>query len=230
MAVDMKLKPGMQEWIQQRVDPLNLPNNEDRERNLKFLRGEGTLTVGQVRELSRRIQIPFGYFFLDTPPQETLPILQYRTVANAHVENPSRNLIDTISFARIIQGCVQNSREEQEYPILGFVGSEQSNAQDFRVEETAANVRRVLGLSDTWNTRAKKKDSVLRKLREVAQDTGIVVVLDKYVRHDKTRPLDVNEFRAFCFSDSIAPLIFVNRNDTVGAQLFSLCTKSFIYL
>lgn len=221
MAVNMSLNPGMRDWIRERVDFQRLDDPKwEKARN--FLRGEGDLSVGQVEKLSKRVQIPFGYFFLETPPEENLPILQFRTVDNAFVKHPSRDLIDTVSFARNIQSCVYDMRKSQEFAQLSYVGAEEGAARAFLVDDAAARIRTALGLREDWSTRLGTAESALNKLRKAAQQIGIIVMIDSMVRHSTNRPLDVEEFRAFCFADEFAPLIFLNGNDTKGAQVFSL--------
>ncbi|WP_420897457.1 ImmA/IrrE family metallo-endopeptidase [Bifidobacterium samirii] len=47
-------------------------------------------------------------------------------------------------------------------------------------------------------------------------------MVDSKVGTANSRRLDVSEFRAFVLLDKVAPLIFINRNDSYTAMLFSL--------
>ncbi|MCC9218789.1 ImmA/IrrE family metallo-endopeptidase [Escherichia coli] len=40
--------------------------------------------------------------------------------------------------------------------------------------------------------------------------------------NNNKRKLDTREFRGFCISDSVAPIIFVNSSDALSAQVFTL--------
>lgn len=41
---------------------------------LDWIHGEKKPTVRQLEEFSKKVYLPFGYFFLPEPPQEKLPI------------------------------------------------------------------------------------------------------------------------------------------------------------
>ena len=70
-------------------------------------------TFSRLEAVSSHIHIPIGYFFLDTPPEEDIPLLKFRTVANATSDNPSRELIDTInSMENIVDWMRENLRAE----------------------------------------------------------------------------------------------------------------------
>ncbi|MFG6363501.1 MAG: Zn peptidase, partial [Schaedlerella sp.] len=65
--------------------------------------GEKPLTFNQVEDMSKKTNIPFGYFFLDKPPVEECSIVEYRAVDSAMIAEPSRNLMDTVDLMTDIQ-------------------------------------------------------------------------------------------------------------------------------
>ena len=62
----------------------------------KWRSGDSQPTFNQLEKVSKALGIPFGYFFLQTPPNEDLSIVEYRTIDSIALEKPSRNLIDTL--------------------------------------------------------------------------------------------------------------------------------------
>ena len=62
-----------------------------------WITGEKKPTFNQVEKISKATGIPLGYFFLQVPPVEDISLVQYRTIDSVALDNPSRNLIDTLN-------------------------------------------------------------------------------------------------------------------------------------
>jgi len=101
----------------------------DRRKFKSFSKGIGEIkpTFKQIETLSNQTNIPFGYFFLQEPPVEDTKILEYRTINSIELENPSRELIDTIDNMESIQEWMRNYQIKQGYNTLDIVGSAKDN-------------------------------------------------------------------------------------------------------
>jgi hypothetical protein len=66
---------------------------------------------------------PLGYFFLEAPPDETLPIPDFRTQGDVPIARPSPNLIDTLQAMRRRQAWMREFLIDEGQDPLGFVGS-----------------------------------------------------------------------------------------------------------
>ena len=212
-----KLTPEVSRWMLDHVD-LSLIREKDKKRDLAYLQGERGITLKQLESLSRRVHIPVSYFLVSTPPEEEFPIMQYRTVDLLQPENPSRELIDTITRMEWIQDWIKDERTADEMDSLEVVGS---ISPDDSVMTAARQVRNLLDLSLLWFHNRKKYSTVFSEMRDKIGHWGITVILDTNAGHS-SRPLLIEEFRAFAMCDDQAPVIFINANDTIGAQLFSL--------
>lgn len=181
--------------------------------------GEKQPTFNQLESFSNNTHIPIGYFFLLQPPKEECEILQFRTVDSIALQNPSRNLLDTVRQMENIQEWMKEFLLSINSDPIGFVGSiDQSKS----INITATNVREVLGITKNWFTSIKGPESSFKFLRQKMSALGIIVMVNGIVGSNTHRSLDIEEFRAFTLVDSHAPLIFVNAVDSKGGKLFSL--------
>lgn len=181
-------------------------------------RGEA-LTLRQLEALAKTTSTPLGYFFLPEPPEERLPIPDFRTVPGSQVRRPSPNLLETVQTMQQRQGWMRDFLIEQGQEPLAFIGS--VTLQD-DPDQVASKIRAVLSLPNDWARREPTWTEALRALREEAEDAGILVVINGVVGNSTRRKLDVNEFRGFVLADQYAPLIFINGADARAAQMFTL--------
>ncbi|MCH9036042.1 MAG: helix-turn-helix transcriptional regulator, partial [Chloroflexi bacterium] len=59
-------------------------------------RGDARPTMRQADTLAQRLYIPFGYLYLSTPPVESLPLPDLRTVAGATPRQPSPAFLEVL--------------------------------------------------------------------------------------------------------------------------------------
>lgn len=162
---------------------------------------------------------PLGYFFLDVPPEEKLPIPDYRTVSDRPVGRPSPNLLETIQVILRRQAWMRDQLIEQGQRELDYVGSIK---QSQNVVSVAARIKARLGLTSDWSERQATWEDALRTLRATAERIGILVAANSVVGLNSHRPLDPDEFRGFVLCDPYAPLVFINSADSKSAQMFTL--------
>ncbi len=188
--------------------------------NIKqWLAGTKTPTFNQIEEFSRKSNIPLGYFFLQTPPKEEIKLLDYRTVDSVELANPSRNLIDTIYEMENVKEWMKEYRQETGFDVLPFVGSLKGSND---VEFIAKRIREDIDLSITWYSKCSNKSDAFNHIRNLLEESGILVMLNGVVGKNTHRALSIDEFRAFTMVDDWAPLIFINSVDSQSAKIFSL--------
>lgn len=187
-----------------------------------WLEGKREPTLNQLEQLSKKAQIPFGYFFLNEPPQEDLPLLKFRTVNNHQITQPSRNLIETIHDMETKQAWLSEYRQQQGLEKNFFVGAGRTKInQVLSNDAKAETIMTALGISAGWNFR-KGTLNRFDYLRTKLDDIGVTVMYSGQVQNNTRRTLDQYEFRAFALTDDYAPFIFINSNDSFKAMLFSL--------
>lgn len=185
----------------------------------RWEQGEAQPTLKQLEDFARATHTPVGYFFLQEPPVEAVPIPDMRTIANVPAGRPSPNLLDTIYACQLRQDWYRDYALTMGEPRLEWVGS--ARVDDNPVE-TAARMRAALRFDlderaqvDTWT-------EALRRFIEQAEDLGALVMVSGIVGNNTHRKLDPHEFRGFALADELAPLVFVNGADTKAAQMFTL--------
>lgn len=217
-TVNIDIAPSIIDWIFNHIREDKL-NTSIRDTLNKWKAGEKKPTFNQLETLSKQINIPFGYFFLQEPPDEDNKILEYRTVDSVELQNPSRELIDTITNMENVQEWMRNNQIMQGYSPLGIVGS-MKNIQSS--QSIAARIREDMGLQLDWYHTMEDSHNSFKYLRSIMEDLGIIIMLNGVVGQNTRRPLNIEEFRAFTLLDEYAPLIFINSNDSSNGKSFSL--------
>ena len=184
---------------------------------------QGTLkpTFTELEKFSKKTHTPIGYFFLSEPPNERMPssISDFRVVGNAEIVNPSINLLDTVYLCQQRQDWYREEVIAAGEQPLSFVGSLTTSEDETRAAET---IRSALNFDVTSRTENQSKNGALNEFIERADTLGILVMVSGCVGSNTHRGLDVEEFRGFALSDSLAPLVFINNKDARAAQMFTL--------
>lgn len=181
-------------------------------------RGEKQPTFKQVEAFAKATYTPFGFMFLIEPPEEHLPIPDFRTVVR-RPKRPSPDLLDTIYAMQRRQDWLREERIDGEADPLEFVGNADLNEDPTAVGQ---EMRRTLGLDDGWAGDVPSWQEAVTELRRRIEGIGVMAVINGVVGNNTHRKLDVEEFRGFALTDRYAPLIFVNGVDARSAQMFTL--------
>ena len=219
MTIRVEVKPELLRWARERA-AMDASTLVERLPQLPaWERGEVQPTLKQLEKFAQATHTPIGFLFLAEPPIEQVPIPDFRTVANQHLEHPTPDLLDTIYICQQRQEWYRDfMRSEREDP-LPFVGS--ANLES-GIETTAASIRSALGFDVHERRQMPTWTEALRRFIVQADELGILVMINGVVGSNNRRKLDPQEFRGFALSDPLAPLVFINGADTKSAQMFTL--------
>jgi Zn-dependent peptidase ImmA (M78 family) len=181
--------------------------------------GEAKPTLKQVEDYAKTTQTPFGYMFLDKPPNEPLPIPDFRTMQGRHIARPSPNLLEMIYACEQRQDWFRGYVRSNGWPELTFVGS---MTPDTAVITAAREIRKALSFDLEARRNCSTWTEALRMFIGLADSLGILVMTSGIVMNNTHRKLNPKEFRGFALSDKVAPLVFVNGADSKSAQMFTL--------
>ena len=81
------------------------------EQHQRWRSGASLPTVKDIRTISDRLQVPFGYFFLSQPIDDTPPVCAHRTIGSRDIDRkPSRDLVDTVYAMSALQDWARQDR------------------------------------------------------------------------------------------------------------------------
>ena len=213
------VKPELLRWAceRARVDPAALA--ERLPQLPAWERGEGQPTLRQLEAFAKATHTPVGLLLLPEPPDEQLPIPDFRTIADEPIGRPSADLLDTLYL------CQQRQAWYHDFALVAgdrpreFVGSARLT---HGIEAVAEDIRKSLGFDLEERRRLPTWTDALRRFIGQADGAGILVMVSGVVGSNNRRKLDPGEFRGFALVDDLAPLVFINGADTKTAQMFTL--------
>ncbi len=181
--------------------------------------GELSPTMKQLEAFAHATYTSFGLLLLPEPPQEQLPIPDFRTIAGRTIRRPSPNLLDTIYICQDRQDWYLEFAHEEGRTRLPFVGSLTLQTP---IPEAAARMRQALQFDLADRRDCPTWTEALRRFVALVDKSGVLVMSNSVVQNNNHRKLNVEEFRGFALSDQVAPLIFINGADSKSAQMFTL--------
>lgn len=167
--------------------------------------------------LAKLLHVPFGFFYLRTPPQADLPLPDFRGFDRSY--KPTSDLLELLNDILVKQDWFREHEKEAGSPSLKFVGSFTIQGS---VEEVAAAIVGRLGISDKLRESASTWSDYLTLLSKRAEQAGILVMRSGVVGNYSNRPLDTKELLGFAIADPVAPVVFVNSADYLASQIFTL--------
>ena len=221
--MNLTLKPKVLRWARERagLDPAALAKkvggNVTAER-VEQWEGTGTLTFTQAKRLAHVTHTPEGFLYLPEPPDDRLPIPDFRTVGDQPVRRPSPDLLDSVQMMQRRQAWMRDFLIEEGEPPLPFVGSATLGTPP---EKVALEIRATLGFAGGWAREENTWTEALMHFRQRIEEAGVLIVVNGVVGNNVYRKLSPDEFRGFVLSDPYAPLVFINGADFKAAQMFT---------
>ncbi len=183
-----------------------------------WVKGEKYPTVKQLEDFTHKVYVPFGYLFLQNPPEENIPIPFFRT-GKKQINKVSLNVFHTIQIIQDRQNWLSEYLEELDFPNLDFVGK-------FSVKnnylEIVNDIRETLKLEIDWANKHNTWEQALDYLTTQVEEIGIIVTFNGIVGTNTRRKIEVEECRGFALVDKKAPFLFLNAADAKAAQMFTL--------
>ncbi|HUZ10651.1 MAG TPA: helix-turn-helix transcriptional regulator [Acidimicrobiales bacterium] len=138
--------------------------------------GERAPTLKQLEDLARATHTPVGFLFLSEPPEEQVPIPDYRTMDDVGVRRPSPDLLDTIFECQQRQEWYRDFAQVTREDPVAFVGSLTTSVP---VVEAAEQIRATLRFDP--GERGHTWSDALRTLVDHAEELGVLVMVSGVV-------------------------------------------------
>ena len=216
-----RLQPAVLRWARERADfdtaALAAKMKVAPERVLAW-ETTGMISVSQADRLARYTHTPVGYLYLREPPDDDLPIPDFRR-PDGRPRRTSPDLLDTVYLMSRRQAWMREEMLKDGAEPLPLVGCCDRHGAP---EDAASAMREHPALGLGWVARQSSWTNALRHLRERAEEPGILAVFNGVVGNNSHRKLDRSEFQGFALIDPYAPLVFVNGADFKAAQMFTL--------
>ncbi|GAA0734237.1 ImmA/IrrE family metallo-endopeptidase [Aquimarina litoralis] len=184
----------------------------------EWVAGTKKPTIKQLENFTHKVHVPFGYMFLNEPPQEEIPIPFFRT-GSSQREAVSLNVYHTIQIIKERQNWLTNYLQESEYPDLEFVGK-YTVESDYK--EVVNDIRNTLNLTVNWASKLGTWEQALDHLTLQIEEIGVIVNFNGIVGNNTRRKIPVDECRGFVLVNNKSPFLFINSADAKAAQMFTL--------
>jgi Zn-dependent peptidase ImmA (M78 family)/transcriptional regulator with XRE-family HTH domain len=214
------ISPRLLRWARERAGITDIRDLQGRFPKLaQWESGAAQPTLKQLEAFAGAVHVPIGYLFLPEPPEEPLPIPDFRTHDGHGVRRASPDLLDMLYACQERQGWYRDFAAVVRMPEAAFVGSA---AISDRPQDVAAHMAATLGFDVADRAACRTWEEALRLFIAQADAAGVLVMVSGVVLSNNRRRLDPEEFRGFALADRRAPLVFINGADTKSGQMFTL--------
>lgn len=218
----LQLRPAVLRWARERADL----TTEELARKVK-LKAErvnewetsGEISMAWAERLAAATHSPLGFLFLSFPPDEPLPITDFRTRAGQTPRRVSVDLLETVQTMQQRSAWLRDELIDTGAVPLPLI---RAYRRGVSTVDAADAMRSALGLAPDWAAEARSWSDAIGLLRDRAEAAGVMVVFNGVVGNDTSRRLDPDEFQGFALVDEYAPLVFVNNADYKAAQMFTV--------
>ena len=223
-AIKIDVKPEILTWAYQRAGydkeraiaafPKTKSNPADLE---AWLSHKDKPSVSQLQRFATKFLVPFGYLFLDTPPDESIPFPMFRGKGLSN--HFDVNVYDTILYVQRRQNWLEEYLSNNEIDTCQLVSTIHLTTP---IGKAVSILRDELHLAPDWAFGHKESEKAVNELAQQLEQSGIFLVFNGVVGNNTHRKVEVSECRGFALFSETAPYIFVNNADSKTAQMFTL--------
>ncbi len=164
-------------------------------------------TIKKAETLAKLYRRPFALFFLPEIPRDFQPLQDFRKKDSKRLSTASVFIIREIQQK---QSWIREVYEDNEEKPLAFVGKFSINDNP---EKVAKDILSTLEINPSVS-------NPIKEWIDKAEAKGIFISRTSFIHSHMT--LDSEEIQGFAIADPLAPFVFINSEDWVAPQLFTL--------
>ena len=173
--------------------------------------GASAPSIAQARKASEVYKRPFALFYLPEPPKDFDTLCDFRSLPDEYPTDYSPELSLLIRTVRYRQGWIREYLIEEGFSKLSFVGSSSTSNSPIEISK---NILEKLKLTPEEQIECSTRNEALRLWIDRAELMGIYIF--------RKGQIDLKEVRGLIICDEYAPFIYINSEDAIAAQLFTL--------
>ena len=174
-------------------------------------------TRKQLEDMAQGYRQPLINFYLQEPPVPSERGQDFRTLSH-HDDTKNAHLEVLIRDIKASQEIVRDLLEDEESPMIGFIGSASINQPPV---EVAQMIVQAIDFDIKKFRNGQSPQKAFEYLRGQVHNLGIFVILSHNLGSSHT-DIPPETFRGFVIADDIAPFIVINDADAQSALAFTL--------
>lgn len=215
VRIEALITPSLMRWAREKarlsIEQASKKIKRSKEEIEAWEAGTSRPTIPQARKASEVYKRPLAVFYLPEPPEEFDTLRDFRILPVDYEPDYSPELALLIRTAKFRQEWMREFLVEEGVTKLSFVGSSSLNDNP---QDISRLILSELNLSPKEQINCRARNEALRLWIDRAERAGIIIF-----RQGK---IDLKETRGFILCDEYAPFIFINSDDALAAQLFTL--------
>lgn len=180
---------------------------------LEWESGDATPSYPQLERLAYTVyKRPLAVFFLPTPPKESTPSAEFRTLPVEEIESLSADTRYHVRLAKALQLSLIELNDGKN-PVADPIFRTAQVTLQTPVGSAAAAIRTRLGFTLDDQRACRTVDAALKAWRRAVEQAGVYVFKSSFKQ---------KRISGFCLQDNEFPIIYLNNSTTKTRQVFSL--------
>ena len=213
--IEALITPSVMRWAREKarlsIEQAAIKLRRPKEQIEAWEAGTSLPTIPQARRAAEVYKRPLAVFYLPKPPKDFDTLRDFRSLPAEYAPDYSPELALLIRIAKSRQDWMREFLIEEKVTKLFFVGS---SSPDDNPKNISHHILSELKLSPEEQISCRTRNEALRLWIDRAETAGIIIF--------RQGNIDLKETRGFILCDEYAPFIFINSEDAIAAQLFTL--------